>query len=339
MNFGKIKILVVEPIADLGGVSQYIFSLVGNLSGNKFEIHIAASGSKKWAELAERDNIIVHDLKIDYSIFSIIYAIISFRIFLKKERFDLIHAHTAKAGLLCNIANKNLNTPIIYTGHGFRFNQKNFFIIKTLFFYIEKFIYDSSSFVTVLSKIEYNFGISKGLLASEKTKIISMSIDVARFSEDVHKNFLEQRMKYSIGKKTFVVGMLGRMTFQKDPETFIHAARIIKEKITNVSFVWVGDGDLKEKITQSAHRFGLKNNLIITGQQEAKDIPKLLSIIDVLLFTSKYEGLPIAILEAMAAKKKLLHPELEVLKNSLWMVLQVGYLILEILRKQLQLWK
>jgi glycosyltransferase involved in cell wall biosynthesis len=101
----------------------------------------------------------------------------------------------------------------------------------------------------------------------------------------------------------FVVGMLGRVTYQKDPETFLRAAALLHSSIPGARFVWVGDGDLREETMRTAHRLGLSSKLIITGQRDSKDIPALLSAMDVLLFTSRFEGLPTALLEAMAARK------------------------------------
>jgi glycosyltransferase involved in cell wall biosynthesis len=299
----EIKILFVEPISDLGGVSQYILSISRYLPRMKYDIHVAAFGDGPLFELLRHDNISTHSLKMDYSLFSFLQAVFSFRRFLQRERFDIIHAHTAKAGFLCCIANKGLPSEIIYTGHGFRFDQKENYLIKILFFWFERFIWHSSRYITVLSKTEYDFGISKGLLDCNKASVVSMSIDLNRFKSIILEDVERQKIKIGIPADAFVVGMLGRITFQKDPETFIKAAEILNSHMQNIYFLWVGDGDLKEKMVGMANRLGLSNKVIITGQQDSKDIPTLLSVMDVLLFTSRFEGLPIALLEAMAVKK------------------------------------
>jgi glycosyltransferase involved in cell wall biosynthesis len=172
-----------------------------------------------------------------------------------------------------------------------------------LFFFIERFIFNSSASVILESKTEYDFGISKGLFNDGKAKIVSMSIDICRFVDIKEEEVKKLKRIFCIPPNAFVIGMLGRIAFQKDPETFVKAAKILNSQIDNIYFLWVGDGDLKEKVLYMAKSLGLMNKMIVTGQQSSGDIPKLLSVIDVLLFTSRFEGLPTALLEAMAAKK------------------------------------
>jgi glycosyltransferase involved in cell wall biosynthesis len=101
----------------------------------------------------------------------------------------------------------------------------------------------------------------------------------------------------------FVVGMVGRISFQKDPATFIETARIIASRISSARFVWVGDGDMRDDLMRKAGAAGIADKVLVTGQQDRGKIPSLLAAMNVLLFTSRFEGLPIVLLEAMAAKR------------------------------------
>ncbi|MEI8012594.1 MAG: glycosyltransferase, partial [Candidatus Omnitrophota bacterium] len=86
---------------------------------------------------------------------------------------------------------------------------------------------------------------------------------------------------------------------QKDPFAFLKLAVELKKEITGIKFLLVGDGLLREKIISFLHDNDLDNDVILTGWRE--DIPSLLSIMNVFVLTSLWEGLPVVILEAMAA--------------------------------------
>ncbi|MDD4989681.1 MAG: glycosyltransferase, partial [Candidatus Pacebacteria bacterium] len=126
------------------------------------------------------------------------------------------------------------------------------------------------------------------------------SFDLDKFKDNVPARFLA-REKYKIPRNAFVVGMVGRIVRQKDPETFVRAASMISEKIPEARFVWVGEGDLKQEITVLLEKSKLKEKFVITGQIPNEEVPQLLSAIDVFLFTSLFEGLPISLIEAMSA--------------------------------------
>jgi len=299
----KTKILFVCPASDLGGTAQYILSIVRYLPHDRFDMHIAVFRNGPLCEVMREQGVAVHNLSVDYSLFSSWQAIASLRKFLRTEKFDVIHAHNAKAGFLSVMANRNLPARIIYTGHGFRFDQVKNPLSRIVFFCFEWIIVKSSAHVTVLSEREHEFGLEKGLLDFRSATVTPMSIDVNRFSDIEPACALAERTRLRIPPDAFVVGMIGRVTFQKDPETFVKTAAILNSRIENAYFVWVGDGDARENTRRLANHLGLSDKMVITGHMESDAIPKLLCAMDVVLFTSRFEGLPIALLEAMAAKR------------------------------------
>jgi glycosyltransferase involved in cell wall biosynthesis len=181
--------------------------------------------------------------------------------------------------------------------------QNKQFPLSVVFRFVENFIYRRADYVTVLSNHEYEHTLAKGSLTSNKISIVSMSIDVGRFTANVPQARRNIRKKMNIPPESFVVGMIGRLTMQKDPASFVKAAAILDSKITNCHFLWVGDGDMKREVLQMAGQEGLNGKFVISGNQSSADIPAFLAAIDVVLFTSRFEGLPIVLLEAMAAKK------------------------------------
>ena len=302
VTYRKTKILIIEPVSDLGGVSQYILSIVRYLPSDKYEIHVAASGNGPLFDLLNREGVSVHRMKIDYSFLTLFPATLSFRRFIKRERFDLIHAHTTKAGFLCSLSNLGVGTQTIYSGHCFRFSQKKQAGLKTLFLLFERFICHSSNYITVVGQTDYNLGISLGLLDHETAAVIPMSIDVNKFLATDPTDAVRQRKKLGLPGDAFVVGMIGRLALPRDPTTFLNAAAILSARLDNIYFLWVGDGNLREEMLHQAAHLGLDKKLVITGWMDSEKIPQMLSAIDVLLNATKIESMGIAILEAMAAR-------------------------------------
>lgn len=300
----KIKLLFAEPASDIaGGVSQYILSIIRYLSREEFDVHLAIPGDGPLFDLLASQSIEAHSLPVDYSVWSFLPSVLKLRKFLKKEKFDVIHLHTAKAGFIGSVASVNLPHKIIYTGHCWRFKQKQTAIEKFIYYYFDKMICWFSDFVTVLSDYEYKYGIDNKLINANDSKVVSMSIDADRFNNVDAQISRADRMKFNIPENAFIVGTVGRIALQKDPEAFVSIAADLMSKIDNIYFLWVGDGDLRERMVKLAGDSDVDDRLVITGRQDSKDIPGLLSIMDVFLFTSRFEGLPISILEAMAAKK------------------------------------
>ncbi len=276
-----------------------------HLSRERYEIHFAASGDGPLFEVLNGEHVVTHSLRTDYSIGSLLISILTFRSFLKREKFDIIHAHTTKAGFLCSIACTGIPLKMVYTGHCLRFTQKNNIFLKKIFFYLERYICRTVHFITLLSDSEQHIGISKKLFDYSSSTVVPMSIDMERFGEVRPEYIRRHREKFGIPADAFVVGMVGRLTHPRDPKTFLRAASLINSRIRGVYFLWVGEGDLQEYTIYEAERLGLSRKFIVTGLQDSCEMPILLSAIDVILHATKIESMGIALLEAMAAKKSI----------------------------------
>ncbi len=94
-----------------------------------------------------------------------------------------------------------------------------------------------------------------------------------------------------------MVGTVGRLDFQKAPDHFVEAARRVRDP--RVRYVWVGSGELEAEARRLAIRRGLADRMLFTGERD--DVPALLPAFDVFAMSSRYEGIPCALAEAMLA--------------------------------------
>ncbi|MBR9647293.1 glycosyltransferase family 4 protein [Clostridium tyrobutyricum] len=297
----KIKVLHITQ-SEIGGVTEYIKMLLKYMDNNKFEFYLI--GSKQYESQKNifkelNCKIITVDMKRKISPKSDWKSILNIRNYIKNINPDIIHLHSSKAGALGRIASIFLNIPVVYNAHGWAFDMNISKKKKLIYIYVEKILARFTDTIVNISDHE-KYSQQKYKIEPKKyTKVIYNGIDLERYN--VKYNVEEIKQKLSIPSNGFVIGMVGRISAQKSPESFVKIAKKLKEKIDDCYFILVGDGDLKAEIEILIDRYGLKNKFLITGW--TNEVPKYISIFDVGVLTSKWEGFGLVLAEYMAAKK------------------------------------
>jgi glycosyltransferase involved in cell wall biosynthesis len=114
------------------------------------------------------------------------------------------------------------------------------------------------------------------------------------------KKIRNKRKELSIGNLK-VVGTVGRVSVQKNPVGFVHIAEEVLSKRKDVMFLFVGGGELLEKVQNIVMELGLGDRIIFTGFR--RDIPEIMANFDVFILPSFWEGMPRSVIEAMALSK------------------------------------
>jgi glycosyltransferase involved in cell wall biosynthesis len=143
--------------------------------------------------------------------------------------------------------------------------------------------------------------ISQGV-SQERIVVIRNGIEF-----DHHQNPLDGRNQrerkkgeLGIGNRP-VIGTITRFSKQKDVQTFLYAVSNVAKEYSNVQCLIVGDGDGRKELEDLCHRLGLNGNVTFLGYR--KDAREILDIFDIFVLSSLWEGLPLVVLEAMAASK------------------------------------
>lgn len=137
-------------------------------------------------------------------------------------------------------------------------------------------------------------------IPAEKVITIENGVDVGRFEVPAAAG-LAVRQELGILPETPILGIIGRLAPQKDHATFLNAAALILHQLPTACFLVVGDGPLRADLHAQAQALGLEHALIFTGLRS--DIPAILNALDLLVFSSRWEGLPVTLLEGMAAAR------------------------------------
>lgn len=283
-NGRKKRILfVVEAMG--GGIFTYIVDLANELC-KKYDMYIAY-GIRRQTPKDYLDYfapsihmIYVENFTREISPMKDIRAFSEIKRIAEKVKPDIIHLHSSKAGVVGRLAFDGKKIPLFYTPHGYSFLMQNYKPLKRFLFRSIEAICAKTNCTTI--------SCSPG----EQEETLKLTKRAKYVNNGVNMVELESELK-GIEKKDhpFTVFTLGRVTYQKNPKLF----NLIAERLPEVRFVWIGDGDLREELTAP--------NIEITGWMDRKDALRVSMNADIFLLTSLWEGLPMSLLEAMYMKK------------------------------------
>ena len=215
--------------------------------------------------------------------------------FLKNNNYDIVHQHTNSNLAVSTIikAKKYKISKIIYHSHSSKPDKG---IINTIFDILYKSRikkYATHYFACSVSAADNLFG---KYIEKPNIKVIKNAIDTEKFIYNL--NSREQKRKELKIENKFVIGHIGRFTEAKNHSFIINVFKEIYKKNHSAALLLVGDGELRGDVEKKVYELGLKDNVIFTGLRS--DIPELLCAMDVFLFPSLWEGLPVTLVEAQA---------------------------------------
>ncbi|MBN2288472.1 MAG: glycosyltransferase family 4 protein [Candidatus Glassbacteria bacterium] len=223
------------------------------------------------------------------------------------ERPDIVHTHTAKAGTLGRIAAKLTGVPIIiHTFHGHVFHSYFGFFRTRFFLWLERVLAKFTDVIITVSEQQRDEIIKYRIAEPDKIIAIPLGLDLKPFI-DSKADPNELRREFSIPEQTKLVGIVARLVPIKNHVCFLEAARLVLDHCSDVCFMIIGDGELRGALEQKARELGLQDRVIFMGFQH--NLEKIYAGLDIVALSSYNEGLPVALIEAMAAGKPVISTE------------------------------
>lgn len=287
------KVLILSTVA-----RQFYLFEKGNINLLKeMGCQIFAAANKKISNLDK-----VKELDIEYKCISIernpfslknIKAYFQVKKIVEDNQIDLIHCHSPMGGVIGRVVGITTKVKVIYTAHGFHFFKGAPIINWVLYYAIEKIL---SKFTDIIITInEEDYAIAKKFFAKRVEYVPGIGIDVQKIKNlIIDKKIKRQEMK--ISNETILMSV-GELSKRKNHIKVIEDLEKIKDR--NFYYFICGEGKYREILEKKIKDLKLDNKIILLGYRE--DIYELLSISDIFLFPSIQEGLPVALMEAMAS--------------------------------------
>lgn len=301
MTNQPIRLLLVTK--STGGVAAYIRMLVQNLDREKFKVTVAClseNGPEFAAELKAEFGVTTFSLAMNrYKVNPLTDARVLFQLgaHLRREKYDLIHAHASKAGFLMRIAAIGTGIPVIYSPHNFAFHEGSKPIVARVVALLEAFVARFTAKIITVAVHERDLALKYGVGTPDLYEVIPTGIDPALYRQEVDVPAVKASL--NIPSSARVVGAVGRLAVPKLPDDFVRIAAILHASHPDLHFVWVGSGPLEAGARDLARQLKVENLVHWLGHRT--DVNKLYRIFDCFVLLSRWEGNPLVVLEAFAA--------------------------------------
>ena len=216
---------------------------------------------------------------------------------IEKEQFDLIYCHTPVGAMLARLAGisaRKKGTKVIYMAHGFHFYNGAPLLNWMIYYPVEKFLSRFTDGLITINQEDYRR--AQKFHAGKTILIPGVGIDLDKFQKK-EPTRQEIRNKLGIPDGKIILMSVGELTKRKNHMVVVEALAWLKEY--DILYVICGDGPLKARLRAKAEELGVRDRLKLLGFR--KDIAELHKAADIFVFPSLQEGLPVALMEAMAS--------------------------------------
>ena len=274
------RVLLLYTNMNVGGAQRHIIDLAKGLKSKNKEVWIGSNGGNLESELKSNNISHIRLISISKNPFKLLNSVYSIIKFISENNIDIIHSHSRFTNFLFFCAKRFIkrNSAFISTAHN-------------VFPNLHKFGFWAKDTICVSSPVkEYISSVS-----NTNSIVIHNSINCIK--SDIIKNDLKNKL--GIPKYAILLINIGRLTEQKFQINILNAIKILekdKSAINEYFVVIVGDGPKKTQLIENIQINNINNRVKLIGERD--DIQDLLSISDIFILSSKWEGLPLTILEA-----------------------------------------
>ncbi|MCB0850695.1 MAG: glycosyltransferase [Bacteroidetes bacterium] len=300
------KIMRIQSRIVVGGPSLHTINLAAEFSNQNYDTFLVGgdgdSNEKSMVSFAVAKDInvfLIREMGRDIDLFADLKSLWTLWRFIGFYRPDIIHTHTAKAGALGRIAGIARRVPSLYhTFHGHVFEHYFSPLKSRTFIWVEKILAIFCKSVIVISEQQKVDILEKFKITSaDKVKLIPLGFDWNVFQKEPFSVPFQKTSNYESKIK---IAIIGRVVPVKDHRLFVEIAAILERKYPErFCFLIVGRGEMESEIKETVDRMGLGSAFIFTGWLELNKL--VYQNFNLVLLTSKNEGTPVTIIEALAA--------------------------------------
>jgi glycosyltransferase involved in cell wall biosynthesis len=281
------KVLILITLAEVGGAQTYVGQLLPALT-ERYDVVVAAHGPGPLRDAARDAGarfVALRQVRRDLNPARDLLGLLELIVLIRRERPDLVHANSSKAGVLGRLAALVAGTRVrAFTVHGWAFKAYAG-AAAALFRWADRLLAPATTVTICVSETERAAGLAARTCRAARTVVIPNAVDV------------ERAPRAALTGDPPRIVTVGRLAAPKDPLTLVRALPALGARDCSLAFV--GGGPEQPRVEAELRAHGLGDRVELLG--ERRDVPDLLAAADVFVLASRSEGAPLSVLEAMAA--------------------------------------
>ena len=217
---------------------------------------------------------------------------------IEEGKYDIVHCHTPNAAAITRLVSrkfrKTTKLKVFYTAHGFHFFKGAPKLNWMIYYPVEKFCSKYTDKLITINKEDFALAKDK-FKAKEVCYVPGVGLDLTKF-ENIEIDRNTKRRELQVPENAFLFISVGELSERKNHKLILQALNQIDN--SNIHYVIVGKGDLLQELQNYANEHNMADRVHLLGYR--KDIAQLYKASDLCCFPSIHEGLPVALMEAMA---------------------------------------
>jgi len=309
-----VKIVHVITRLIIGGAQENTLITCKLLAGRGHEVTlITGPAIGPEGELFEQtkgagfETIVVDKLRRAISPFNDVRAYLAIKNLLRKIQPDVVHTHSAKAGILGRLAGHALKgkwakdrPAVVHTIHGLAFHPYQGNLLNKFYIAVEKAAARRTDFFISVADAMTEQALAVGIGGPEQFVTAYSAIEQEAFLEPIpEEQRVEFRVKYGISADAVVIVTVARLFELKGHDYIIESAKLLAKRFDNCAWLFVGDGNLADTYKKQILELGLADRIKFTGLLRPSEIPLAIQSSDILVHCSLREGLARTLPQAM----------------------------------------
>lgn len=221
---------------------------------------------------------------------------------IRQHRYDLIHCHTPMGGALTRLAARQARrtgTKVIYTAHGFHFFDGAPLLYWLVYYPVEKLLSRYTDCLITMNQEDYERAVARRFRAGSIVKVHGVGVDFNKFKPVSAEQKSRLREEYGIGQERFVLVYAAELSWRKNQTFLLQAVARLRARIPEMVLLLAGQGQLEPEYRKLTDELDLGEHVIFLGHRT--DMPALYALADLAVTTSRQEGLPVHVMEAIAS--------------------------------------
>lgn len=302
----KIRVCHVQATPQLAGAQRVMLDIFAQLDRSRFDLHVACGARGPLTEILSStgiENHVVPSLGRSIRPLRDYRAYRQLRALFERERFDVVHTHSSKPGILGRLAARRAGVKgVVHHVHGYAFHEFTPAPLRMLGTLAERWAGANCDRIVFVNHEERAWAIREGGMPTEKCLTIFNGVDLRRFAAVVNSDQRAQMRNWlGIGTEEMALLFVGRLAPQKQPLLLPHIAKRLEMFLPNAEWriLVAGSGPQEGELKAEIRKLRMERRVQLLAWQDATE--RWMQSADILLQPTLWEGLPLAVIEAMAA--------------------------------------